>query len=296
MSNRPLKPKKKVVVEDEQEDIEYRPPGRTTRDLIVQIGVTILILSFVLAPMLVFVFGETPAPVAPQEMQQQADDTEQQIQHFSAELAKNPDDPANLANLAFYTTQKALRLPPTPESETQKMTLLKEAEGNFRKALEKDPKYGFAQAELAKNLIVQQNYEEAGTFIEQAMKDADESMASSEEKTAAEGRSRKVQLLGLSSIMAAEKKDMPGAIAILDQAIELEPGNAQLYKQRAFMHLSGDDKEAAKKDLTIMVDIGQKSGDQNAAMEGQMLLQMLEQPAPTASPAADAAPAASATP
>ena len=124
MSNRPQKNKKKVVVEDEQDqDVEYRPPGKGTKDLIVQFGVTILILSFVLAPMLVFVFGESPAPQQPQQ-QQQVDDTEQQIKHYSGELAKNPDDPANLANLAFYTTQKAMQLPPTPESETQRMTLL----------------------------------------------------------------------------------------------------------------------------------------------------------------------------
>jgi hypothetical protein len=290
MSNRPIKSKKKVVVSEEQEqEIEYRAPGRSSRDLIIQVGVSILILSFVLAPMLVFVFTDTPAPAPPQQ-QQQADDTEQQIKHYSSELAKNPNDPAALANLAYYTTQKAMRLPPTPESENQRMTLLKEAEGNFRKALDKDSKYGFAQAELARNLIFQKNFEEAGSFIDQALKDAEESVASADEKGAAEARSRKVQLLGLAAGLTAEKGDVPGAILKINEAIALEPGNPQLYKQRAIMHYQNKDKDSAKKDLTTMVDIGQKSGDQNAAMEGQMMLQMLEQPAPTATPGAVATP------
>ena len=124
------------------------------------------------------------------------------------------------------------------------------------------------------------------------MKDADETMASSEEKTVAEGRSRKVQLLGLSAVLLAEKDSISAAIGKLDEAIALEPGNPQLYKQRAFMHMSTENKEAAKKDLTIMVDIGQKSGDQNAAMEGQMLIQMLDQPLATASPSAEGTPGA----
>ena len=38
MSNRPLKNKKKVVLEEEDHEVEYRPPGRTSRDVIVQLG------------------------------------------------------------------------------------------------------------------------------------------------------------------------------------------------------------------------------------------------------------------
>lgn len=298
MSNRPMKNKKKVVVEDSDEhDVEYRPPGRTSRDLVIQVGVSFLIIAFILAPMLVFVMSPTVEPQA-QEQQQQQDDTDAQIQHYSQEVAKNPGDAIALANLAFYTTQKATALPPTPESETMKMTLLKEAEGNFRKSLETDPAYGFAQAELAKNLILQQNYDEAEAFISKSMKDLEGKLTSSDTAVVAESENHKVQLLGLSAVIVAERGDLPGAIAKVNEAIEMMPGNPQLYKQRAIMHFQNNDKDATRKDLTTMVDIGQKTGDQNAAMEGQMMLQMLDQPEPTPLPATatPAAPAATATP
>lgn len=300
MSNRPLKNKKKVVIEEEDHEVEYRPPGRTSRDLIIQIGVTFLIVSFILAPMLVFVFSDSSVPVQQQQQQQQGDlqnDLEAQIKHYSTELGKNPNDPTALANLAFYTTQKAASLPPTPESETQKMTLLKEAEGNFRKALEKDANYGFAQVELAKNLTIQKNYDEANKLIEQALKGAEENLGSSDPAKSAEAKAQKVQMLGLMAYMLMEKNDSKGAIAKIDEAVLVDPGNPQLYKQRAVMHFQNGDKEAARKDLTTMVDIGQKSGDQNATMEGQMMLQMLDQPQPTpgATPVVNVTPGAEGT-
>lgn len=284
MSNRPIKNKKKVVLEEEDHEVEYRPPGRTSRDLVIQIGVSVLIISFILAPMLVFVFSDRSVPAQQQQQQQQGDlqnDVEAQIKHYSTELGKNPNDPTVLANLAFYTTQKAASLPPTPESENQKMTLLKEAEGNFRKALEKDGNYGFAQVELAKNLTIQKNYDEANKLIDQALQSAEENLSSSDAAKAAEARAQKVQMLGLMAYMLMEKKDSKGAIAKMDEAIQVDPGNPQLYKQRAVMNFQNGDKEAARKDLTTMVDIGQKSGDQNAALEGQAYLQMLDQPQPT---------------
>lgn len=293
MSNRPLKNKKKVVVEEEHEqdhEVEYRPRGKTSKDIVVQIGVTVLICSFVLAPMLVFVLSpSTPTAPTQQQQAQQQDDTDNQIKTYSEEVTRNPGDPAALANLAFYTTQKATRLAPSPENETQRMTLLKEAEGNFRKALEKDAAYGFAQAELARNLIFQKNYAEATAFIDQAMKTADTKIAGEDKTAATEAQSQKVQLLVLSAGLVAEQNDMPGAITKIDEAIALAPGNPQLYKQRAAMHYQNQNKDAARKDLMTMVDIGQKSGDQNAAMEGQMMLQMLDQPMPTATPGAPGA-------
>jgi tetratricopeptide (TPR) repeat protein len=296
MSNRPLKNKKKVVVEEEALDheVEYRPPGKTTRDHIIQIGVVILILSFFLAPMLVFVMS--PAPQPAQQQQQQVNENEEQIKFYSGELAKKPNDPTVLANLGYYTTMKAAQMPPTPENENLRQTLLKESEGNLRKALENDPKYGFAQAELARNLTFQKNFDEAAAFLDQALKSAEDNLGSSDTAVAAEAQARKIQLLGLSAELLLEKKDIPGALAKMDDAIKIAPGNPQLYKQRAVVHYTNNDKDAARKDLTTMVDIGQKSGDQNAAMEGQMMLQILDQPAqsptPGATPATGTTPAA----
>ena len=295
MSNRPLKNKKKVVLEEEDHEVEYRPPGRTSRDIVIQFGVTILIVAFILAPMLVFVFSDSSTPAQQQQQaehqQDPRNDIEGQIKQYSTELSKNPDDPATLANLAYYTTQKAGML---PETDNQRMTLLKEAEGNFRKALEKDANYGFAQAELAKNLAVQKNYDEANKLIEQAMKSADADLASSDPAKAADAKARKVEMLRVSAIILIERKDVKGGLEKFSEAIAVDPGNPQLYKQRAFLYMQNNDKESARKDLTTMVDIGQKSGDQNAAMEGQMYLQSLDQPMPT--PGATSAPVVTITP
>jgi tetratricopeptide (TPR) repeat protein len=296
MSNRPLKNKKRVVVEEEdtEHEVEYRSPGKTSKDIIIQVGVVILILSFFLAPMLVFALSPAPLP-AEQQQTRQVDDTEEQIKHFSAELTKNPNDAASMANLAFYTTKKAVQMPPTPDNENLRQTLLKEAEGNFRKALENDPDYGFAQAELARNLIFQKNFDEASTFIDQALKGAEAGISSSDATVAADAKARKAQMVGMSASLLAERGDMRGAITKLTEVIELTPGNPQLYKQRAVMHFQNNDKDAARADLTTMVDIGQKSRDQNAVAEGQMMLQMLDQPVATPTPGA-ATPATGTTP
>lgn len=301
MSNRPLKNKKKVVVEEEmtaeEHEVEYRPPGRTSRDLVIQIGVAFLIISFILAPMLVFIFSDPPERVPQRnQQQQQQDDLEAQIANFSKELASKPDDPTVLTNLGLLTNQKADRMqgtaPGTPE-DNKRMALLKESEGYLRKALEKDGKYALAQQELAKNLILQSNFEEAQTLIAGLLTEANSNLTSSDAKVAADAKGQKTQFLMLESIILSEKGDKPAAIAKLGEVIEVNPGAPEAYMQRGRLHAENNDKAAARKDFETLVDIGQKTGNQNAAMYGQLLLQELDKPL---APAPGATPGAAGTP
>lgn len=294
MSNRPLKNKKKVVVEDQDDSVvEYRPPGRSGRDLMIQLAVGLLILAFVLAPMLGLFFGETADPVASGQQQQQVDDTEQQIQRYSEELAKDPNNPVTLANLGFYTTEKAGKLQAMGQDQAQADTLLAQAEGYLRKSLEMDPTYGFAQSELAKTLLLQKKNDEAKTLIEQGLKDAEGNLNAEDSKVATEAKARKAELLNMSAFLEYQAGSVDGAIAKMDEVIALTPGNAELYQRRAMYFMEKGDKEAAKADLAIMVDIGQRTGNQQAAMIGQMLLEQIDKPAPTATPVGSATPGAS---
>ncbi len=298
MSNRPMKNKKKVVVEDQDEtDVEYRPPGRTGKDIIVQVGVTMLIIAFILAPMLGLLFSDSTEPAQQQAQQQQpADDVEEQLKKYSEELGKDPNNAVTLANLGYYTTQKAGRLQMMGEDETQAKTLMAQAEGYLRKSLEKDPSYGFAQSELARNLLAQDKHDEAKTFLEQGLKDVEKNLSSDDVKLSSEAKARKAELLGMAAFMEYKAGSVDGAIAKMNEVIALTPGNPELYQRRASFFMEKNDKASAKKDLATMVDIGQKTGNQQAAMIGQMMLEQIDKPPVTASPAAPATPGAIVTP
>lgn len=296
MSNRPIKNKKKVVVEEQQEpEVEYRPPGRSGRDVVVQVGVTMLIIAFILAPMLGLFFSDSPDPVQQQQQQQQADDDEQQIKRYSEELAKDPNNAVTLANLGYYTTQRAGKLQMTGQDDNQAKTLLAQAEGYLRKSLEKDASYGFAQSELAKNLLLQDKLEEAKSFIEQGLKDVEANLTSTDAKVSAEAKARKAEFLNMAAFMELKAGSVDGAISKMNEVIALTPGNPELYQRRASYFMEKGDKESAKKDLATMVDIGQKTGNQQAALIGQMMLEQIDKPPVTATPAAAASPAAGST-
>lgn len=297
MSNRPIRNKKKVVVEDQQEsEVEYRPPGRSGRDIMVQVGVTMLIIAFILAPMLGLFFSDSPDPVQQQQQQQQADDDEQQIKRYSEDLAKDPDNAVTLANLGYYTTQKAGKLQMMGQDDNQAGTLLAQAEGYLRKSLEKDSNYGFAQAELAKNLLLQDKYDEAKSFIEQGLKDVEANLASTDAKVSAEAKARKAEFLNMAAFMELKSGSVDGAISKMNEVIALTPGNPELYQRRASYFIEKGDKESAKKDFATMVDIGQKTGNQQAALIGQMMLEQIDKPPVTATPAAPGSPVEAASP
>ena len=271
MSNRPVKKQKKVVeITQEDFDVEWTPPPRSARDRLIQFGVVFLILAFLL-PAVTCAVTPTPDadPEAPQ--QQQADEVELSIQRFSKELAEKPNDPAILANLGYYTNIKASRV----QDETERMTLLATSEKYLRDSLAQDSDYAFAQAELAKNLMLQDKNEEAGELIASGLEEAESGIDSEDEKTAADAKARKVELLRLSSTLDVRDGRPQDAIDKLNQVVELKPGDPVLYMARAELHTQLGDKDSALEDYNTVVNIGQQTGNQRMVMMGQMMIEQM---------------------
>lgn len=285
MSNRPVKKNKVVEITQEDFEVEWTPPPRTARDRIIQVGVIILIIAFLL-PVVTCAATSSPA-AAPdaQEQAQQQDEVEMSIQQYAKQLAANPKDATVLANLGYYTNQKAARMVPDEKSKNERMTLLVTAEKYLRDALAEDENYAFAQTELIKNLLLQEKLEDAEGLITKANANIEKNLKSSDEKVAADAKSQKVQLALMSAELERGKGNMEAALEQINQAIELKPGEPQLYLARAELHRTNGDKDKAKADYATVVDIGQKTGNQQAVMIGQIMIEQIDAPAVPASSA-----------
>lgn len=273
MSNRPVKKKKDVVeITQEDFDVEWTPPPRTARDRFIQFGVLFLIICFLLPAITCAV---VPDPEVPDGAQQQVQNPlDISIRQYSEQLAQNPNDAAVLANLGYYTTLKGAS---TPE-EDKRNTLLATGEKYLRDSLENDPDYAFATSELARNLLFQKKNDEANALIEEALAKVEPKLESEDEKEANDAKSRKIDLLILSASADAEAGDTDAALQKMGEAIELKPGDTNLYIARASVYMMKEDKEAARKDLTTAVDIGTKMGDQNTVVRAQQMIEQLDAP------------------
>lgn len=276
-------------------DVYERP--KSAKELFLQICVIVLVVAFLMTSGMVCAVAPTPQGQDPAQAAVKVDEIAQQIEKYSTDLQKNPNDVATLANLGYYLGQKAANMQPGAD-DTARMTELATAEGYLRKALEQDPNYAFAQTELGKNLLMQNNYEEAGKFLESALEDAEKSVNSEDEKTKNEAVNRKAELTRLLAYSDVQQGKPEDALAKLDTVLELKPGDANLYVMRSQIHRQMGNLDAARKDIAIVIDIGQKTGNQQTAALGQALMEDINRPAVTPSPAAtgSAAPAANATP
>lgn len=268
MSYRPKKKKKVVDLPGEDHDVDWTPPPNTTRDRIIQVGVFILILVFLLPMITCSIPSGT---VETEEQVVQVDEVGESIARLSAELNEKPNDVVTLANLGYYTSIKASRI----EDESERMTLFATAEDYLKRSLEQDPNYSFAQTELARNLLLQDKEEEAAELIDDALGKIGARIDSEDEIESNEATVQKVQLLMFSAEINRRQNNYDGALENIDQAIELRPGEPQNYLARAELHRERGDKELARADYEIVVDIGQKMGNQEMAMIGQMMLEQL---------------------
>lgn len=275
MSNRPVK-KKVVEITEEDFDVEWTPPPRTGRDRLIQAGVFFLIICFLL-PVVTCAVVPEQEQVDPAQQAIQNDPIEMEIKRYSEELAQKPDDPTVLANLGYYTTQKAAIKGMTGDNE-EKMTLLNTSEGYLRKALEQDQDYTFALSELAKNLMMQEKYGEADELVEKALVQVEPQLEAEDAAEANEAKSRKVELLRISAVGEMEQGNNEAALEKMDQVIELKPGEPRLYMARAQFKMTSGNKEGAREDLTQAVDIAQKIGDMGSVQAGQQMLEALDSP------------------
>lgn len=295
MSNRPLKKKKDIPeITEEDFEVEFVRRDATTKDWFIRIGVGILVVAFLMTSGIVCVLPDPPKPADNPQQQQQVDENEEMIQRYSKELAEKPNDAAVLANLGYYTSLKAGNMFGEDEAvKNQRMTLLVTAEEYLRKSLTQDPDYGFAKTELARNLVLQEKVEEAKGFIESALTGVEDDLKSDDEQVSSKAKSQKVNLLRLAATVDYTEGKKDEAIDKMAQVIELKPGDPQSYMQRGQMYAEAGNKDAARKDYEILLDIGQKTQNRNAVAIGQMLLQQLDGPPPSE---ASATPAASPTP
>jgi tetratricopeptide (TPR) repeat protein len=291
MSNRPVKKKKVVEITQEDFDVEWTPPPRTARDRLIQGGVLFLILAFLLPAVTCAITPSESTETQLERQQQQQDEVELSIRRYSKELAEKPNDPAILANLGHYTNIKSSRI----QDETERMTLLATAEKYLRDSLAQDAEYAFAQAELAKNLMLQEKNDEAAELIASGMEKAEGDLGSEDPKTAASAKARKVELLRLSSTLDVRAGRDQDAIDKLNEVVSMKPGDPMLYMARAELHQRLGDKDSALEDYTNVVNIGQQTGNQRMVMMGQMMIEQINNPTPAATPGAEATPSAAAT-
>lgn len=310
LTDRPKKSRKReeeIDIENTYEDetiLDVYERPRTKKEVFLQIATAILVVAFLMTSGMMCVVGgggSNGAPNGdPNQPVQQIDDTAQQIERYSKELQEKPGDVAVLANLAYYLGQRASNLEPTEENKQSRMTDLALAEGHLRKALETDPNYAFAQSELGKNLLMQENYEEARKFLEVAKSSTDEGIASDDEKTKNEATNRRAEIIRLLAIADVSEGKVAEALVLTNQALELKPGEPNLYLQRYQIFMQMGDKESARKDLMTLIDVGQKTRNQQAAAIGQALLEQMNKeeaaPAPSGSPAPVPSASPSATP
>lgn len=303
LTDRPKKGRNKqeeAEVENTYEDetiLDVYEKPKSAKELFLQIAVMVLTVAFVVTSSAMCIVTP-PAQQGNQQtqQQQQVDDTAQQIERYSKELNEKPDDVATLANLGFYLGKRAGNTMPTEENKVSRMTDLATAEGHLRKALEIDPKYTFAQMELARNLLMQEKSEEARTFINGALEGVEEKLGSDDEKEKNKALNNKVELIRLLAGADISEQKYSEALPRLDEAITLKPGDANLYISRSQVYQLLGDKEKATKDLEIVIEIGQKTQNPQIAAFGQALLEQLNNPQPAPTPGASEAPATSETP
>lgn len=304
LTDRPKKSRRndeEIDIENTYEDetiLDVYEKPKSARELFLQIAVMVLTVAFVVtSSAMCIVTPPAPQQGDPQQaQQQQIDDTAQQIERYSKELNEKPDDVATLANLGFYLGKRAGSTMPTEENKVARMTDLATAEGHLRKALEIDPKYTFAQMELARNLLMQEKSEDARTFISAALVDVDAMLNSEDEKEKNKAVNNKVELLRLLAGADISEQNYDDALPKLNQAIELKQGDANLYISRSqVLQLMGD-KEGATKDLETVIEIGQMTQNPQIAAIGQALLEQLNNPQPAPTPDSSVAPDSAETP
>ncbi len=267
-------PKEQRKAKRQEEEYQERElsPHEKRRQTVIHVGVWVLVLAFMMTSGIVCVNFEDELPPPPSQNQSSSNEDEAALEKWQERVGENPEDAAGWANVGFYQTRLASRLDPEKEApEREKQLAL--AEENLRKALEVDPNYFFAYEQLGRTLIVGGKTEQARETFEQAYELAEQEPADESEE--AEKKAQKVTaLMGLSELDFREE-DFQGAIGQLDRVIEVKPGEGEAYVRRAAIYHQLEEKDKARADLLVALDIAQNTQDQELLMISQGLLQQL---------------------
>jgi len=299
MSRRnPRSPKQHKREREEEEAVREISPEERRRKFIINFGVGILLVAFLTTSGITCVNLNQFSPQQPQQQQEEGpvDRNASELKRWQEEVAKSPNDSNALANLGYYQLERGLEIYSNDEPNKQKD--LDAAMANFEAALKVDPDYGFAQQQKARVLLVQKKLPEAKAGYEAMLASAEKPVPDDAKNKEAAERNKKgdqVQAhLGLAAV-AMGQKDVAAALQHMNKAIELDPGNAESYLQRATVHMQMKQKELARKDLETVGEIGKATRNQAMQQFAQQYIYAMENnllPDPDATPAAPATPGA----
>ena len=278
-----------------EKSVKELTPVEQRRERIIQFGVGILVVAFMMTSGIVCVNLNPETETTQQQQERTIDDVQQGINTWKEELGKNPDDAAALANLGFYYNRRALQLKEDAQKD-ERAKILDLARTNLEKAIEKDPDYVFSYQELSQTFIILEKNEEARKILNKGLEKAKLEGVPEEDLPQAEGN--RVQLLMGLAAVEIEEKNYDEALKHLDDGIKIKPGEAKLYLHRAMAFHKLERMEEAEKALDMAADIGQNMRDQETLYMVEIIRRQLfpdATPTPGA-PTGDATPTGEATP
>lgn len=299
----PRSPKQHRREREEEEAVREISPEERRRKFIINFGVGILLVAFLTTSGITCVNLNQFTP-QPQQQQEEGpvDRNASELKRWQEEVGKNPNDANALANLGYYQLERGVGVYGTDEPNKQKD--LDAALTNLEAALKVDPDFGFALQQKARVFLVQNKLPEAKAGYEAMLASAEKPVPDdAKNKEGAERLRKDNQVeahLGLASVAQGEKK-LPVALEHMNKAIELNPGDAESYLQRAVVHLQMKQKELARKDLETIAEIGKATRNPQMEQIAQQYIyamdnNMLPDPDAPETPAAPATPATPATP
>lgn len=237
-------------------------PQERKRQMIVNMGSGCLLAAFVLTSV---VTGLSCNPTGQQPRRGQAqqtpvDELALELARWKSEADKNPKDPAVWANWAFFlmTPNRLKQDGPSPAD-------LAEADSKLAKALELDPKYGFALRLRGQLHLLSRKPKEARKCFEDALKVAQASIDSKDPNLEAKKNNAlndQVQAhMGLVKVARMEK-NLKDAYAEIDQIFKVAPGSLEAQLERAELKLEEGQIEQARKDLQKVSETYQKMAAQ----------------------------------
>ena len=298
---KPLSPKELAALREEKEKSRELSPQERQRRMIINFGVGLLLLAFGTTSGITCISSNSTSQAASSTANEDQkakalSPADAEIERWQGELAKKPNDPSVLANLAFYYVERGdgSRNPEVAKKDYA------EAGKHLDAALKVDPGYSFALRLAGKAKMSEGKLDEAQKLCEAALKSSQKPIdAKDPEKAAKENNAKaeQVQDRMVLAELAHRKKNLKETLVQLNEVIKLDPGSLEAYFARAQTLIEDKQPEAARKDLGVVIKISEAMGGTvslRASQQAQMMLNQLDAGAPN--PTASKTPGASGTP
>ena len=276
-----------------QADAEIREisPQEKRRQFFLNVGVWLLVIVFCMTSgIMCFSIGDKNGDQNDQEQAQtqQRDEIQSEIDRYTQEVANDAQNVEALAKLGYYWLQKGMASPKA-ESLKKKAAKAKQADGDkdggeaeekhevskeeafanardyLTKALNLDKNHIFAKKNLADLDAEENHYESARKAYNEILAFCKEpvKVKEGEDETSVQvGRNnQRVDVdLSLAKLNMRDNK-LEEAVACLDDAVSVDPGNIEAYTMKAFIYSEANQfpkaHEAYKSALAIAVNMGE---------------------------------------